>query len=284
MKPTSRTLRSYDDLKRSVEAAGVRAEVGWFGGTDGIEFQVEHGSQWSYAFWVGKREPGPILVLPYSHPVYRVTDPGRLTDICLKLLKRIQEGAGAPRVDPGLVEEYGLVPLSVAEFYASENEEKVNRLSKLGWSPVPPEDDALLWGRFSVTFFHPGRSRDQVRVPEGALESDTSPAYVGGAAAEHFVEDLTFKSLRAFREVLRPREQLYSCELSGTNWYFDPRADITDATRASLAVPLLPESDPVFFVSTDFRLGLIGLYPTRRMYIFGDELIEAFHRKGSCSE
>lgn len=274
MNPSSKILRAYEDLKRAAEAAGFRGEVRWLGDTDGILFHVEQGGRWSKAFWVGKREPGPILHLRCA--VYRVTDPGRLTDVCLILLRRVKEGASPPWVDPDLEREFGLVPLERMEYHDAEREEQARRLSKTGWCRVPPEEDSLMTDRVWAFFFCPGVSPLRVRIPEEALGWDISSAYVGGEATQRLGYDLTFKSIQAFRRALRPGEHLYAFEFRSTGWYFDPRADVTDATCASLAVPVLPEAGTVFFVTLDFRLGLIGVSPGEKMYIFGADLIEAF--------
>ena len=107
----------YSDLKSAVEAAGffttfqpiresgdriVCASTGGYGVLGGN------------SFWVAKRT-GEWFIGTWSSIIYRVSNPGRLAELCIWLLRR-QPTSDYSYFDELVMAEFGLVEISEEEF------------------------------------------------------------------------------------------------------------------------------------------------------------------------
>jgi hypothetical protein len=270
-----RHLREYTRWKDKAETAGFLAKVGSFGHTDGIAFSAERDGDPSRSFWVGCRERGVILHLPSPKSIYHIQDSDRVGDLSLALLTRMKGRPGPVTMDPDLVREYGLTVIPTTQWYDEEIHERTRRLSAMGWLPLDYKEEDAIVRRVSETFVRDGGGANWLREPVGSLTWDTTAAYAGGEAAVRVGNDLTLKLLRAFQRCTRPGELLYAFEYHGPVMSFDPRTDVTGPTRNHLAVPILPDGDPVFFVAKDLRFGLLAPYPKTEICTFGPDLIES---------
>lgn len=278
MRTTDRRFRKYETWKRAIEAAGFRAEVRppWY--TDGMNLYPDGRNDHRLPYlWVSKRDQGVVLVLCNPFDAYHVSDPGRVIDLCLTLLKRMNESPESPCADQTLQREYGLGPISWRTLADEQWEERVRHYAMAGWRILSPEEDQSAYDRIWERYFDGGPRLDH--EPEGSLVWDISSATTDDLdTAERLQDDLTIKVLKAFRACTQPGESLYVLRWNTPGWSFDPRADIPDFSLDSMAVPFLPVRDPVLFVAKDVRFGLLAPYFQEEMYVFGAELIEAFGR------
>jgi hypothetical protein len=99
---------------------------------------------------------------------------------------------------------------------------------------------------------------------------------LGQANFEAQESDLTLKTLRALRHCTTDGERVYALDWNHPCYYFDPHAVITDATRDSWAVPVLPNGDDFYYLALDLRFGILSRFNSRTICVFGKELLNAF--------
>ena len=126
------------------------------------------------------------------------------------------------------------------------------------------------WRRFEDEYGFPG----EAEPPKPYMTWDVSWLYsLDDQEFGELERCLTHKCLLALRRCLHVNEMVNAFIWNSKAYRFDAHAEIPRICRGYWAVPVVPDGDNYFFISSDLSFGILSLCEDMSICVFGEKMI-----------
>jgi Protein of unknown function (DUF2716) len=221
---------------------------------------ANHGGRW----FMGVQDTRARLA-----QIYRIDEQAQLVNLIGRLL-RVHDKQSLPIIlDDSLVSQYRLVSMSFSELVSEQMLAQRQQWHQFGWEHLVDSDQNEIWRQMSVGF--PYHSTGQLPTP--SVTWDLSACLENSEVVENELEpDFINKLLMTMRRHTRLDGVLYVMVEDSTSYRFMPHAANPAAFRDYWAVSPFPGSDNKYFLSPDFKFGLMANW-RGTLCIFGENFL-----------
>jgi hypothetical protein len=204
---------------------------------------------------------------------FRLRRPERAAELALQLLAGYRAAGSWPSRGAAFEQEFELDRISEKEWRARRESRRDGLHARSGWRPMSQADNDALYAHW-----------------DSLVEPGGTPAPCRMWSFTRVCREYRSTKLEDCEAVLRAAVQkaLCACRPAGDAWgavniqgawrWFDPHASADPMDLENWLVPVLPAIDPIVFLASDRRAGLLGDYHQKTVTAFGADLLAAIER------